>query len=87
MLVLMPCGWSADEAARAADPEALAADYGETPALRDGRVVAVDGSSYFNRPGPRVVDGVELLAALFHPGRGPGARPPGAVRRLALAVR
>jgi iron complex transport system substrate-binding protein len=86
MLVLMPCGWSADEAARALDADAFAAAYGETPAVRSGRVVAVNGSAYFNRPGPRVVDGVEVLAAVFHPDAVPGP-PPGAVRRPALAVR
>ncbi len=35
--------------------------------LRRARVVAVDGSAYFSRPGPRLVDGVELLASLLHP--------------------
>ncbi len=86
MLVLMPCGWNAEEAARAVDAGAFAEAYGETPAARAGRIVAVDGSAYFNRPGPRVVDGVEVLAALFHPDAVPPP-PAGAVRRLALAVR
>jgi iron complex transport system substrate-binding protein len=49
-------------------------------------VVAVDGSSYFNRPGPRVVDGVELLAALLHPEAAPVAAPPGAARWLEPAA-
>src|SRR5437870_70860 len=35
-----------------------------------GEVYAVDGSSYFNRSGPRLVDGVEILAEIFHPRRG-----------------
>jgi iron complex transport system substrate-binding protein len=42
-----------------------------------GRVIAVDANAYFSRPGPRVVDGVELLAAVLHPSR-PGAAVPGA---------
>ena len=37
------------------------------PAVRDGRVFAADGSAYFNRPGPRLVDSLELLAGLLHP--------------------
>ncbi len=37
--------------------------------MRHGRVYAVDASSYFSRPGPRLVDGVEILAALLHPDR------------------
>jgi iron complex transport system substrate-binding protein len=86
MLALMPCGWNADEAARAVDPSAFAASYGDTPAVRSGSVVALDGSSYFNRPGPRVVDGVEVLAALLHPERAPVSPPPGAARRLDLTA-
>jgi len=45
-------------------------------------VVAVDGSSYFSRPGPRVVGGVELLAALMHPDAAPVPELPGAARWL-----
>jgi iron complex transport system substrate-binding protein len=37
------------------------------PAVRDGRVYAVDGSAYFSRPGPRVVDSLEILAEVIHP--------------------
>ena len=36
-------------------------------AVRHGQVFAVDGSAYFSRPGPRVIDGVELLAEIFDP--------------------
>jgi iron complex transport system substrate-binding protein len=39
----------------------------DLPALRNNRVYAVDADSYFARPGPRVTDGVELLAHLIHP--------------------
>jgi iron complex transport system substrate-binding protein len=39
----------------------------ELPAVRQKRVYAVDANSYFARPGPRLVDGIELLAHLFHP--------------------
>jgi iron complex transport system substrate-binding protein len=46
------------------------------PAVRDGRVYAIDGSAYFSRPGPRVVDALEILAEIIHPelfaGRFPG---------------
>ena len=47
-------------------------------AVEEGRAFVVDGSSYFNRSGPRAVDGVEILAGLFHPDRSP-AREHGAV--------
>jgi iron complex transport system substrate-binding protein len=64
IVVAMPCGY---DAARAHD-EALA-HAARLRELGAGRVVAVDASAYFSRPGPRLVDGLELLGALLHPGR------------------
>ena len=60
IVVAMPCGWDAPRAAREA--EALGDLVG-------ARMFGVDGAAYFSRPGPRLVDGVELLASIFHPGR------------------
>ena len=57
IVVVMPCGWDA----RRAEQEACA-----IPDLR-ARVVAVDGNAYFSRPGPRLIDGIELLGSLLHP--------------------
>ena len=58
IVIAMPCGWDAPRAAREA--EALGP-------IRGARVIGVDGAAYFSRPGPRLVDGVELLASIFHP--------------------
>jgi iron complex transport system substrate-binding protein len=58
IVVAMPCGWDARRAAREA--EALSP-------IAAARIVGVDGAAYFSRPGPRLVDGVELLASIFHP--------------------
>jgi iron complex transport system substrate-binding protein len=70
--VFSPCGFDLEGAV------AQAASFLERPeATRLGRIVAVDANAFFSRPGPRVVDGVELLAALLHPER-PGAVPAGA---------
>jgi iron complex transport system substrate-binding protein len=41
--------------------------WNDLPAVRDGRVYVTDGSSYFSRPGPRLVDSLELLAHVIHP--------------------
>ena len=60
--VVMPCGLYVDEAAEQAE-----AYRDRLVALGAGRVVAVDAASSFSRPGPRLVDGVELLAHLIHP--------------------
>jgi iron complex transport system substrate-binding protein len=62
VVVAMPCGYGADRAAAEAYQHA-----DRIAALGAGRVVAVDASSYFSRPGPRLVDGVELLAHVLHP--------------------
>ncbi|MBV9281503.1 MAG: ABC transporter substrate-binding protein, partial [Chloroflexi bacterium] len=45
----------------------LPPEWHELRAVREGRVFVVDGSSYFNRPGPRLIDGVEILATILHP--------------------
>jgi iron complex transport system substrate-binding protein len=47
-------------------------------AVRRGNVFAVDGSAYFSRPGPRVIDGIEMLAEIFDPDAFVEASPPGA---------
>jgi iron complex transport system substrate-binding protein len=62
IVVVMPCGY---DAARA-HSEALAY-AGELAALAARRVVAVNASAYFSRPGPRLIDGLELLAHILHP--------------------
>ena len=70
LVLLMPCGyharrtaaeWAATSGAR---PEWVA----DLPAIADGRVFALDGSAYFSRPGPRVVDGIAILAEILDPG-------------------
>jgi iron complex transport system substrate-binding protein len=68
VVVLMPCGMTIDRTV--GELEAVTAREGWTdlPAVRDGRVFAVDGSSYFNRPGPRVIRGSEILASVIHGG-------------------
>jgi iron complex transport system substrate-binding protein len=66
VVVVMPCGY---DAARAHE-EALAY-ASELAALKAERVVAVNASAYFSRPGPRLVDGLELLAQILHPQRLP----------------
>ena len=60
IIVLMPCGFSLERTIQ---------EYKRTTFLPgwSGEVYAVDGSSYFNRSGPRLVDGVEILAEIFHP--------------------
>ncbi len=70
VVVSMPCGYGTERAA-----EETVTERDRLAAL-DARVVAVDASSYFSRPGPRLVDGVELLAHVLHPDLVPPP-PPG----------
>lgn len=67
LVVAMPCGFGLERAAEELDRAPLPAQWYRLPAVRSGAVYVVDGSSYFNRPGPRLVDGVEILASILHP--------------------
>lgn len=69
-LMLIPCGFDAPRtAAEWADSRAARPAWiEELRAVRVGEVYALNGSAYFSRPGPRVIDGIALLAELFDPG-------------------
>ncbi len=82
VLVLMPCGFSMDRTATELDLLTARPGWKDLPAVQAGAVYAVEGPAYFNRSGPRLVDGVELLAALFHPRRFEHRLPDGA-RKIA----
>ncbi|MGH2858336.1 MAG: cobalamin-binding protein [Solirubrobacteraceae bacterium] len=62
VVVVMPCGFDAEIAHREAEMHRE-----QLLAVGAGEVVAVDGAAYFSRPGPRIVDGLELLAHILHP--------------------
>jgi iron complex transport system substrate-binding protein len=67
VLVVMPCGFDLAEVIERVPPLRDYPGWSELPAVQAGRVYAVDANSYFARPGPRVVEGTELLAHLLHP--------------------
>jgi iron complex transport system substrate-binding protein len=62
VVVVMPCGFDAELAYREAEMH-----RDQLVAIGAGEVIAVDAASYFSRPGPRIVDGLELLAHILHP--------------------
>jgi iron complex transport system substrate-binding protein len=76
VVVVMPCGMYAEESRRQAE-----AHWERIEALGPGRVYAVDAASTYSRPGPRLVDGTELLAHLLHPDL---LDPPGGIAFAAL---
>jgi iron complex transport system substrate-binding protein len=82
VLVVACCGFDLERTL--ADVPLLAAQPGwdEMPAVRAGEVWVVDGSAYFSRPGPRIVDSLEILAEILHPELFAGAHPARAFRRV-----
>jgi iron complex transport system substrate-binding protein len=67
MLLLMPCGYHLAETVAEWARTPRPPQYAELAAVRRDRIFALDGSAYFSRPGPRVIDGIELLAEIFDP--------------------
>src|SRR3989475_1278639 len=84
VVVLMPCGFGVDRVVTDSKILSNLPGWRDLPAARADRVYAVDASSYFSRPGPRLVDGVEILAHVLHPDSFPKEWPKAAVMRLAV---
>lgn len=66
-IILMPCGFTTDRAVSEAKRFFEIPDIGRVKAVREGRVYATDGHNYFSRPGPRLFDGIRILAHMIHP--------------------
>jgi iron complex transport system substrate-binding protein len=67
VLIVMPCGFDLGKTVAHAEMLSAFEGWSDIPAARAGRVYAVDANAYFSRPGPRVIEGTELLAHLIHP--------------------
>jgi iron complex transport system substrate-binding protein len=67
ILLIAPCGYSAQQARDEYLSMELPEQWNAMPAVRNGRVYALEANSYFSRPGPRLVTGAEALAKLLHP--------------------
>jgi iron complex transport system substrate-binding protein len=68
ILLIAPCGYTAEQARNEYRAMEFPEQWSAIPAVRNGRVYALEASSYFSRPGPRVITGIEALAKLFQPG-------------------
>jgi iron complex transport system substrate-binding protein len=82
VLIITPCGFNLEKTVEQSSKLNTFPDWSSLPAVRNGRVYAVDANSYFARPGPRVVDGTELLAHLIHPDLFAWNGPASAYQRL-----
>ena len=86
VIVVMPCGFDLArtfaETARTDWPP----EWPELPAVQQGRVWAVNGSAYFNRAGPRLFTGLEILAEMLHPELFQGLIPPDGAKPLSAKL-
>ena len=67
IILLMPCGFDVRRTTKEASALRRLPRWEELPAVKRGRVYALNGSAYFSRPGPRLVNGLEILARIIHP--------------------
>jgi iron complex transport system substrate-binding protein len=67
VIVVKPCGFSLERTLAEADGLAKTTPWARWRAVREGRVYVADGNAYFNRPGPRIVESLEILAGAVHP--------------------
>jgi iron complex transport system substrate-binding protein len=84
ILILMPCGFDLDRAVRESSLLKNRPGWQTLPAVKDGRVFAVSGTDYFSRPGPRLIDGLEILSQLVHRELYPAPISPDLVKRVNL---
>ncbi|HEX6386577.1 MAG TPA: cobalamin-binding protein [Anaerolineae bacterium] len=69
VIVVLPCGWDIARAWQDMPYLTQQPGWEELRAVRNGRVYLADGNQYFNRPGPRLVESLEILTEMLHPGR------------------
>ena len=82
VIVLMPCGFDVERTIKEFHLLKRLPGWNELPAVKEGRIFAVNGHAYFNRSGPRLVDGLEILAQILHPEIFPWKAMPDAARNL-----
>jgi iron complex transport system substrate-binding protein len=84
VMIFMPCDYGLTGAVAQLRELFDVDEFRRLPAVENGQVFVTDSSSYFSRSGPRLVDGVEILAGLLHSSR---LSPPPATRALRLTLR
>ena len=67
IVVCQPCGFNLTRAVAESEHLRELPEWETLPAVQAGRVYAVDGNRFFNRPGPRLVDSLRILGEMFHP--------------------
>jgi iron complex transport system substrate-binding protein len=67
IIVVMPCGFSIERTMREMNLLLNLPQFADTRAAKNNRIYIADGNQYFNRPGPRIVDSIEIMAEIIHP--------------------
>jgi iron complex transport system substrate-binding protein len=86
VLIISPCGFNLVSASQQARQLFARPGWNDLPAVHQNRVYAVDANAYFARPGPRLIDGVMLLAHLIHPELCEWTGPSAAFESISLAA-
>jgi iron complex transport system substrate-binding protein len=66
-ILLMPCGFDVRRTVKESTPLRRLEGWNDLPAVKANNVYALNGSAYFSRPGPRLINGLEILARIIHP--------------------
>ncbi|MGE0823378.1 MAG: cobalamin-binding protein [Candidatus Binatia bacterium] len=82
LVILMPCGFKLDQTQADLPIFTQHSEWQTLSAVQNNNVFIVDGNAYLNRPGPRIVDSVEILAEILHPEECRGLAPAGAYVRI-----
>jgi iron complex transport system substrate-binding protein len=82
VILLMPCGFDTRRTVKEATPLRALPGWQDLPAVKSANVYAMNGNAYFSRPGPRLVNGLEILARIIHPNSATWSSPPADAARL-----
>lgn len=86
VIVVMPCGYDASRAVKEFRATAFSVDWRDVPAVQSNAVFAVDANSYFSRSGPRLAQGIAILAQIFHSDFVSSEAPPIACEHISTAA-
>jgi iron complex transport system substrate-binding protein len=67
VLLIMPCGFTIEQTLKEIHLLLELPGWAELEAVKNNRIYIADGNQYFNRPGPRIIDSLEILAEIIHP--------------------
>jgi iron complex transport system substrate-binding protein len=82
ILIVMPCGYTVDQVLGKIHLLRRLPGWDDLPAVQQEKVFAVNGHAYYSRSGPRLVDGLEIMAHLIQPELFPGPAPEGSLKRV-----